>query len=95
MSPHLFVIIMEALRRMMSAVMTRGLISGSSVGDRNDDSLFVSHLLFANDDTHIFRRVALDNFQYRRIAPLCFKVVLGLNINLAKSKWFMSVMCRM
>jgi hypothetical protein len=45
MSPLLFVIIIEALRRMMSAMMTRGLISGFSVGYRNDDSLFVSHLL--------------------------------------------------
>lgn len=51
MSPLLFVIIMEAIRQMMSAVMTGGSISGFSVGDRNDDSLFVSHLLFSTGDS--------------------------------------------
>jgi hypothetical protein len=38
-----------------------GFYLGFSVGARNDDSLSVSHLLFA-DDTLIFCGVAPDNF---------------------------------
>jgi hypothetical protein len=86
MSPLLFVIVMEALSPMMSAVVTGSFISGFSVEARNDDPLSASHLLFANDNTLIVRRVAQNNFRYLRCVLLSFEVVLGLNINLAQTK---------
>lgn len=49
LSPLLFVIIMEALSRMMHVTMEMGLLSGFSMGSRNNEKLLVSHLLFAND----------------------------------------------
>jgi hypothetical protein len=51
---------MEALSRMMSATMDRGLLSGFSVGLRNNVEIIVSHLLFA-DDTLIFFRQIVNN----------------------------------
>jgi hypothetical protein len=49
LSQLLFVVIMEALSRMMSATVDSGLLSGFSVGSRNHEEMVVSHLLFADD----------------------------------------------
>lgn len=49
LSPLLFVIVMEALSRMISAVVNRGFVTGFSVGDTDRGTLNISHLLFAND----------------------------------------------
>jgi hypothetical protein len=78
--PLLFVIAMEALSRMMSVVVNKGFIFGFLVGVRNDDSLFVSHLLFVND-TLIFFEGEPNNLWYLRRVPFCFEAVLGLKIN--------------
>jgi hypothetical protein len=43
----------EALSRMMTTTMDRGLLFGFLVGLRNNEELLVSHLLFV-DDTLIF-----------------------------------------
>jgi len=53
LSPLLFVVVMEALSRMLNASMLQGLLSCFSVGIRDDEALVVNHLLFA-DDTLIF-----------------------------------------
>jgi hypothetical protein len=53
LSPLLFVIVMEALGKMISTAVSGGLLSGFSVGTRNDGGIDISHLLFA-DDTLIF-----------------------------------------
>jgi hypothetical protein len=55
-SSLLFVIVMEALSRMLFAFVNGGLLSSFSVGSRNFDVLNISHLLFVND-TLIFCRV--------------------------------------
>jgi hypothetical protein len=81
--PFFFLIVMEVLSRMMVAVVSGGFISGFLVGDRNANTLAVSHLLFA-DDTFIFCGVAPDNLRYLRCVLLCFEAVSGLKINLAK-----------
>lgn len=53
LSPLLFVVVMEALSRMLYESMRQGLLSGFSVGIRGNEPLVVNHLLFA-DDTLIF-----------------------------------------
>jgi hypothetical protein len=49
MSLLLFVVVLEALSRMMSATMDNGLLSEFLEGSRNLKEMIVSHLLFAND----------------------------------------------
>jgi hypothetical protein len=49
LSPLLFVIVMEALGKMVSVVVSGGLLFGFSVGTKTD----ISHILFA-DDTYFF-----------------------------------------
>jgi len=49
LSPLLFVVVMEALSRMMSAKVDRGLLDGFTVGSRSVAGIVVSHLLFADD----------------------------------------------
>lgn len=67
-------IVREALSRMMSTTVNGGFISDFWVRARNDGSLSVFHLLFA-DDTLIFCGIALDYFQYLRCVLLCFEAI--------------------
>jgi hypothetical protein len=53
LSPLLFVIVMDALSRMMSTTVYNVLLSGFSIGARNDEETIVLHLLII-DDTLIF-----------------------------------------
>jgi hypothetical protein len=48
LSPLLFVVVMEALSRMLIAAMDQGNLIGFSMGPRDFDALVVNHLLFAN-----------------------------------------------
>ena len=59
MSPLLFVLVMEALKRMLDKVVHDGHMSSFGVGHLEGRSLEVSHLLFT-DDTLIFCDVDLD-----------------------------------
>ena len=52
LSPLLFDIVMEGLSRLLDRAVLRGLVSGFSMGN-SDQQLVISHLLFA-DDTLIF-----------------------------------------
>jgi hypothetical protein len=49
LSPLLFVVVMEALSRMLMAAMDQGYLTGFSVGSKDSDALVVNHLLFADD----------------------------------------------
>jgi hypothetical protein len=53
LSPLLFVVVMEALSRMLAAALDQGNLTGFSVGSTDSEALVVNHLLFA-DDTLIF-----------------------------------------
>jgi len=85
LSSLLFVLVMEALSRMMNATVDRGLLSRFSMGSRNNEELSVSHLLFA-DDTLIFDKANSEQLQHLRCLFLCFEVGSGLKINLEKSE---------
>jgi hypothetical protein len=85
LSPLLFVVVMEALSRMLYASMRQGLLSGFSVGVRGNEALVVNHLLFA-DDTLIFCGAHAEHVRNLRCTFLCFEAVSGLRINLGKSE---------
>jgi hypothetical protein len=84
LSPFLFDLVMEAFSRMIGAIISRGLITGFSVGTSEQTRVVVSHLLFA-DDTLVF--CGADERQINHIGALlvCFEAVSGLKINLPKS----------
>jgi hypothetical protein len=48
LSPLLFLLVIEALSRMLAKAMERGILSGFSVGNFVENSVTISHLLFAN-----------------------------------------------
>jgi hypothetical protein len=84
LSPFLFVLVMEAFSRMLGAFISRGLISGFTVGSSEMNRVNVSHLLFA-DDTLVF--CGANESQIRHVGALlvCFEAVTGLKVNLSKS----------
>jgi hypothetical protein len=71
--------------RMISAVVSGGLVSGFCVGIWNVGGFDITHRLFAND-TLIFFGVDLDRLRHLRCLFLCFEAVSGLKINLVKSE---------
>ena len=66
LSPLLFVLIMEALGRMLDKVVLASHMSSFGVGCLEGRSLEVSHLLFA-DNTLIFCDVDLDQVLFLRM----------------------------
>jgi hypothetical protein len=81
----LFVVVLEALSRMLSAMVNKGLLLGFSMGSMSNDELSLFHLLFA-DDTLIFCEANLEHLHIMCCLFLCFEVVFGLKVNLAKSE---------
>jgi len=73
---------MKALSILLSATVDRRLLSGFSVGFRNNNELLMSHLLFA--DALISWELNLDHLYLLPCLFLCFEAVSGLKINLAK-----------
>ena len=85
LSPLLFVLVMEALGRMLDKVVHEGHLSGFSMGNSEGRSLAVPHLLFA-DDTLIFCDDDLNQILILHMIFIWFVAVLGLKINLGKSE---------
>jgi hypothetical protein len=83
LSPFLFVLVIEAFSRMISAIYSRGLISGFSVGSRGRNRVEVSHL-FA-DDTLIFCGAVTSQISYMGALLVRFEAVSGLKVSLTKS----------
>jgi hypothetical protein len=84
LSPFLFVIVMEAFSRMAKAMVDHSRFSGFAVGARGSEQVHISHLLFA-DDTLVFSGASLDQVLAIDDLLICFELVSGLKINLAKS----------
>jgi hypothetical protein len=76
---------MEALSCLLDRAVREGLFSGFSVGTLAENSLMVSHLLFA-DDTLIFCGVDSEQISNLRYVFTWFEAALGLKINLSKSE---------
>ena len=85
LSPMLFVIVMEALSRLIDKAIGAGMISGFSVSRDIHDPLLISHLLFT-DDTLIFCEATSDHLSHLRSILIWFEATSGLRINLGKSE---------
>ena len=83
--PLLFVLVMEALGRVLDKAVHHGHMPGFGVGRLEGISLAVSHLLFV-DDTLIFCDDDLDQVLFLRMLLIWFEAVSGLKINLGKSE---------
>jgi hypothetical protein len=85
LSPLLFVLVMEALNRLMDRTVARGYLEGFSVANSNVSNLKVSHMLFT-DDTLVFCGAIQDQLYHLKGVLLCREAVSGLRINLEKSE---------
>jgi hypothetical protein len=84
LSSFLVVIVMEACSRMAKASVDHSLFSGFAVGARGSEQVHILHLLFA-DDMLVFSGASLDQVQAIDYLLICFELVSGLKVNLAKS----------
>jgi hypothetical protein len=78
----LFVVVKEALNKMFYVSVERLRLSGFSVGSRLH-VVNISHM-FVND-TLVFCEANPSHLRYMHVLLLCFEVVSGLKVNLAKS----------
>uniref|UniRef100_A0A2N9IB59 Uncharacterized protein n=1 Tax=Fagus sylvatica TaxID=28930 RepID=A0A2N9IB59_FAGSY len=85
LSPMLFIMVMEALSRMLERAVAGGYITGFSVGNSTGVELSISHSLFA-DDTLIFCGADSEQAWYLRGVFIWFQAISGLKINLSKSE---------
>ena len=85
MSSLLFVVVREAVSKMMDKAVMEGRLSGFSVGTSTGDHLQVSHLPFA-DDTSVSCDVDIDQMLFLCLILSWFEIVSGLKINLDKSE---------
>ncbi|XP_042950243.1 uncharacterized protein LOC122282350 [Carya illinoinensis] len=76
---------MEALSRMISALVLNGRVSGYSIGPIGGGSMNISHLFFV-DDSLFFCEANRNQVQVLKALLLCFEASSGLKVNLDKSK---------
>jgi hypothetical protein len=85
LSPLLFVIVMEALSRLIDRTVQGSFLSGFTVGSSVEREVMVSHLLFA-DDTVIFCDADPSKIEHLGCVLTWFEAISGLRINLGKSE---------
>ncbi|XP_042939459.1 uncharacterized protein LOC122274487 [Carya illinoinensis] len=74
---------MEALSRLLLALVVNGVITGFLIGAPNRVIINISHLLFA-DDTLIMCEADQRQVQALKALLFCFEAVFGLKVNLDK-----------
>lgn len=77
LSPLLFILVMEALSKLLDRAVCVGLLEGFVVGSVTGVTIDVSHLLYV-DDALIFCGAEAKQVGYLRCVLLCFKAVSGL-----------------
>jgi hypothetical protein len=84
LSPLLFLLVMEALSRMLAKAVESGFISSFSVGNSTENSVTISHL-FA-DDTLIMCGADPIQLWHLQGVFIWFQAISGLKVNLSKSE---------
>ena len=84
LSPYLFVLGMEVFSTLVEKASARGFLSGHKFVGRSEETLQISHLLFA-DDTLVFCKDSEDQLSSLCWILLWFEAFSGLRINLEKS----------
>ncbi|XP_075084394.1 chitin elicitor receptor kinase 1 [Nicotiana tabacum] len=87
LSPMLFILVMDALRKMMDRTAGGGFLRGFAAPIGVLSARRVSHLLFA-DDTLVFCDADMDQLTYLKQVLQWFQIVSGLKINLGKCEIF-------
>lgn len=87
LSPFLFILAMEGLSKMLDKAKQMQWIEGFRVGRNIENTVTVSHLLYA-DDTLIFCGAEKLQLQYLNLTLLLFEAISGLHINMLKSVIF-------
>ena len=85
LSPLLFVLVMEAVGRMLDKAIHEGCLLGFRVGDSAGRTLVVSHLFFT-DDTLIFCDANIVQMLILCMVLIWFEAVSSLKVNLGKSE---------
>ena len=85
LSPLLFVLVMEALSRLMDRAVQGGFMSGFLVGNQDGSAVVVTHLLFA-DDTLMFCDANTARIEHLGSVLTWFEAFSSLKINLGKSE---------
>lgn len=83
LSPLLFIIVMEALHKLIEKAKELQFLKGVTISIRNK-TIEISHLFFAND-TLIFCQPEIHSLIFLRNILSSFQAVSGLKINLHKS----------
>ncbi|KAF5442567.1 hypothetical protein F2P56_035211 [Juglans regia] len=83
LSSFLFVISIEALSKMISAMVAHGFMARFSIGDPNRGIITLSHLHFTND-TLLFCEADRNQLKSLKALLLCCEVVLDLKVNFDK-----------
>nr|XP_009599592.1 uncharacterized protein LOC104095219 [Nicotiana tomentosiformis] len=82
--PFLFLMAMEGLNQMINTAKSNGWIKGFKVFNRQNCSLEISHLLYA-DDSIIFMGTQPEEMLHLRLILTTFEAVAGLHVNWGKS----------
>ncbi|XP_009608766.2 uncharacterized protein [Nicotiana tomentosiformis] len=87
LSPFLFLIAMEGLGQMLQNDKRNGWIWGFSASNRDDSSLKITHLLYA-DDSLVFCEAKVEKLRHLRLILVVFEAVSELHVNWRKSMLF-------
>jgi len=84
LSPLLFILVMEALSKLVYKACEVGLLEGFHVGNTHSHGMLVSHPLFG-DDTLVFCKPSESDLGFLRCILLLFEAMPGVRVNLSKS----------
>ena len=85
LSPLLFLLVMEVLRRLLKRIEEGGFLRGFQKNSHSQGGLCISHLLFA-DDTILFCDATREQLLYIRMVMIFFEAITDLKVNIGKSE---------
>jgi len=83
LSPLLFILVMEALSKLVFNAVEEGFLDGVQISNSRSEGVLILYLLFA-DDTIIFCKPNKGNLGYLKCILLIFEAMSDLRVNLLK-----------